>query len=85
LQVAAELRDDPEVPAATRLAAAAFIYERAWGKPKDVAPDVSTGIPALRIEFVQANGSNDQHTINSDSNPRIIEAIEFNPTLEREE
>jgi len=41
--------------------------------------------PALRIEFVQANGSNDERAINGDSSPRIIEAIEFDPSRNGDE
>jgi len=73
LEVAAELRDDPETPPNVRLAACVFLHERAWGRPKDIAPEVSAGVPALKIEFVTAPQS-DQRTINGESR-----AIEFDP------
>jgi len=78
MRVVIELMHDPEVPPAVRLAASSCVLDRALGKASThVEAGDETAIPALRIEFVQANGSNDQRTIDDDSNLRVIEAIEF--------
>jgi len=64
---------DPECPHATRLAAADFIYTRAWGKaPANVETNGEIGVSALRIEFIQAPQS-DQRAINGGADPRVIE------------
>ena len=76
IDTAVELMRSHETPAATRLAACAFIWERAWGTTKDAPAEGSQGIPALRIEFVTANETlRDVRVIEHDSNSPKLEEI----------
>ena len=75
LDTALDIMRDSEQPAASRLGACAFVWERAWGTTKQEL-EGAPSVPALRIEFVTADQQlRDVRVIEHESNSPKFEEI----------